>query len=615
MKPLLIFDGDCGFCREWIARWRAATGDRVEYATYQDVADQVPDVPRERFAAAVQLREPDGRWSGGAEAVFRVLAYAPGYRWMLWLYRRVPGAAGISEAVYRFVARHRPVLLSLTRLIWGAHLVPPGETLIAWIFLRLLALIYLVAFLSMWVQISGIAGSHGILPAANFLAALKARYGALALWIAPTLGWIHASDGSLHAICAFGTILAALLAVGAAPVACLVGLWVAYLSVSILGQDFLWFQWDSLLLEAGFLALLVAPWRRWSLPWSDPAPRRAGVWLLRWLLFRLSVSSAAVKLLSGDPTWRGGTALQYHFETQPLPPWTSWYAHHLPAGALQAATRGTLVIEGLVPFLIFGPRRIRFLGAAILASLQILILVTGNYGFFNWLTLALCLLCLDDAVWPKRWRLSEREREGSRAGRRFGWAFRPVAALLFLLSLVPFLHTLKRPTTWLGPIDYLHDLIWPFRSVNQYGLFAVMTTRRLEIVLEGSDDGVTWLPYEFRYKPGDPKRPPAFVAPHQPRLDWQMWFAALSDFRNQPWFLLLCRRLLEGSRPVTALFAINPFPRAPPKLLRAVVYDYHFTDSSERRRSGAWWRREPLGLYCPMLTIQNGQLAAVGAPR
>ncbi|MGE5178819.1 MAG: lipase maturation factor family protein [Bacteroidota bacterium] len=617
-KPLLVYDGDCGFCRLWIDRWRATTGDRVDYAPFQEVLSRFPEIPRERFARAVQLRDPDGRWYGGAEAVFRALAVEPGRRWPLWLYRRVPGVRPFTEAAYRLVAANRNPLDRLTRWVWGKHVTPPGETFTSWIFLRLLAMVYLVAFVSMWVQAGGLVGTHGILPARDFLAAIHVRYGVLGYWIAPTLGWLGANDTLLTILCASGTALAALLLLGVAPIACLAGLWIGYLSLSILGQDFFWFQWDSLLLETGLLAILIAPWRGWSRPWSDPPPSRAGLWLLRWLFFRLSFSSAAVKLLSGDLSWRAGTALRHHFETQPLPPWTAWYAHRLPPGLLDAATYGTLLIEGLAPFLVFGPRRIRFLGAGLVAALQILILLTGNYGFFNWLTLALCVACLDDGVWPASWLRRMREEDAARGERArrggwYGWAIRPLAVGLFLMSLVPFLTSLQLPTSWLGPVEYVSSLAWPFRSFNRYGLFAVMTTRRLEIVIEGSDDGSRWLPYELPFKPGDPSRRPDFVAPHQPRLDWQMWFAALSDFRQQPWFLLLCRALLEGSAPVAALFERNPFPRAPPRFLRAVVYDYHFTDGDEMRRAGAWWTRRAVGLYCPVLAVQGGQLVAVGA--
>jgi len=504
-------------------------------------------------------------------------------------------------------------MLRLTEWLWGEHVVPPGHRLTAWVFLRLLAMIYLVAFVSMWVQVQGLVGPSGILPAHDILTALRARYGPTALWIAPTLGWLGSGAGALHAMCAAGVVLAIALLVGLAPILTLAGAWFLYLSLTILGQSFFWFQWDSLLLETGLLALLIAPWRRWSRPDTDPAPRGAGIWLFRWLLFRLTFSSAAVKLLSGDPFWRGLTALQFHFETQPLPPWTAWFAHHMPAGFLRASTVSTLIVEGIVPFLLFAPRRVRHVAVLLLAMLQILILISGNYGFFNWLTLALCVVCLDDGVWPGSWR--ERVAPGGAPGGRwFGWALGPLAALFFIFTLVPFLTTLRVPTSWLGPVEYASDLAWPIRSFNRYGLFAVMTPRRVEIVVEGSAEGLSWLPYEFRWKPGDPLRRPDFVAPHQPRLDWQMWFAALSDFRNQPWFLMLVRRMLEGSKPVGALFEKDPFPRGPPKYIRALAYEYHFTSPDERRRTKGWWRRQLLGLYCPVLTLENGQLVAVGAP-
>jgi hypothetical protein len=187
---------------------------------------------------------------------------------------------------------------------------------------------------------------------------------------------------------------------------------------------------------------------------------------------------------------------------------------------------------------------------------------------------------------------------------------RPVAVVLVLLSVIPLFGALRWPVGWLEPLPTLKSLLGPFRVVNPYGLFAVMTTRRTEIVVEGSADGVEWLTYGFRWKPGDPAERPRFVAPHQPRLDWQMWFAALSSYQREPWFLWFCQRLLEGSRPVTALLEKNPFPDAPPRYLRATVYDYRFTRSAARRETGAWWAREPRGLYCPVLALEGGKLVA-----
>jgi predicted DCC family thiol-disulfide oxidoreductase YuxK len=609
-RPVVVFDGDCGFCRQWIARWRQTLGDRAEFVSYQEAAPRFPQIPQQAFRDAVHLVEPDGRVSRGAEAVFRMLAYAPHRRWPLRLYRRLPGFAPLMEGCYRLVAGHRGWATRLTGWIWGRHVVPPGETLTTWIYLRLLALTYLVAFLSLWTQIIGLAGTNGILPAQRYLDAAGAQYGVLGPWVAPTLTWISTSNAMLHTLCALGTTLALALAVGIAPIFCLVGLFVLYLSATVPCQDFLWFQWDSLLLEAGFLAIFLAPWRWWSHPRHDPPPSRAALWLSRWLLIRLSVSSALVKLLSGDRAWHDLSALRYHFETQPLPTWTAWYMHHLPAGILSAMTVGVLLLEGAAPFLAFGPRRIRFTAAVAIAFLQVLILLTGNYGFFNWLTLALCVLLLDDGVWPKRWRAAV-EQPAPRRGRWLAWMVTPVAVALFALSWVPTLRGLGQPTAWMGPVELLYEAVWPFRMVNHYGLFAVMTTRRPEIILEGSDDGTAWRAYEFRYKPGDVSRRPEFVAPHQPRLDWQMWFAALGTPDTQPWFYPFCKRVLEGSPSVVGMFARDPFRGAPPRFLRAVVYEYHFTTPAERKATGAWWTRTRLGLYGPVMMMENGNLVLI----
>src|SRR5262249_6259255 len=297
----------------WVARWRRRTGDRLDVAPFQKVASDFPDIPIERFRRAVQLIEPDGRRSQGAEAVFRSLAYAPrGGAW-LWCYARVPGFAPLSEGLYRFVADRRGLFTRLTEAMWGPHVVPPGEARTTWIFLRLLALVYVAAFGSLGVQIVGLAGDHGILSAREYLQGVPASVGPIRFWFLPTFYWLHMSDGVLLGLCVGGTALAVLLLVGAAPVLCLAGLWLSYLSLTTVVREFMWFQWDNLLLEAGFLALFVAPWRWWSRPGSDPPPSRVGRWLPRWLLFRLMFSSAAVKLSSGDPTWRDLTALTFHY--------------------------------------------------------------------------------------------------------------------------------------------------------------------------------------------------------------------------------------------------------------------------------------------------------------
>ena len=269
------------------------------------------------------------------------------------------------------------------------------------------------------------------------------------------------------------------------------------------------------------------------------------------------------------------------------------------------------VIEGAVPFLFVAPRRIRFTAAGITIGFQLLIMLSGNYGFFNPLAIALCVPLLDDGVW--RWTPPAVPRAPAAAHLRHWSArvVRPVAVILLLLGLVPLFDVLRWPRPLLGPLPAIARWVAPLNLVNRYGLFSVMTRTRPEIVLEGSNDGTTWREYTFRWKPGDVMRRPGFVEPYHPRLDWQMWFAALSDYRREPWFLELCRRMLSGSAPVLRLLGPNPFPDAPPRFLRAVVYDYRFTDAAVRRTTGAWWTRRPLGLYCPVLTLVDGQLMAM----
>jgi lipase maturation factor 1 len=490
-----------------------------------------------------------------------------------------------------------------------AALLAPDHLLTRWLFLRGLALIYLVAFVSLWVQIEGLLGSWGILPIADFLAAVRQQTGPERYWLLPTLFWLNTSDAFLQGLCGLGVVLAVLLMIGILPGPLLCVLWLFYLSLITAGQEFLGFQWDNLLLEAGFLAIFFTPWQLWSRLRQEAPPSRIILWLFYWLLFRLMFSSGLVKLLSGDLAWRGLTALNYHYETQPLPTWTSWYIHQLPVLFQKASVVYMFVVELLAPFLIFAPRRWRLLGCALLVSLQLLIIATGNYGFFNWLSLLLCLLLLDDTFfrrwWPERWRSQlgveqAHPRFTSPLGR-----YRSYAGLVLALLIVMITGLQMARLVWPLPRPARQLLSWaaPFRTFNNYGLFAVMTTSRPEIIIEGSNDGETWQAYEFKWKPGDIGYRPRFVAPHQPRLDWQMWFAALSNYQNNPWLVNFMVRLLEGSPPVLALLKENPFPDAPPHYIRAVVYNYHFTRYGTREESGAWWQRELKGLYIPVFSL------------
>ncbi len=448
----------------------------------------------------------------------------------------------------------------------------------------------------------GLVGSDGIAPVAPALGRIAGAVGLERFRLVPTLLWLDASDGAMRALCWSGVVLAVLLILDVAPALCLGLLWVAYLSLVTVGQDFLAFQWDSLLLETGFLAVFLVPWRlrpRLRQPSEPPALFR---WLLWFLLFRLMLSSGLVKLLSGDPTWRDLTALTFHYETQPLPPWTAWYAHQLPAWFHRLSVAIMFAIELLVPFLIAAPRRLRHAGSVLLIAFQVLIVATGNYAFFNLLAIALCLFLFDDAVLAPRLRwLAPEPGERAHPPRWLAW---PVAGLGAILGLTLLAGLADRRVWRAGPVRWAFAGTGPYQLVNSYGLFAGMTTTRPEIVVQGSADGETWRDYAFPWKPGDPARRPGFVAPHQPRLDWQMWFAALGDCEGSRWLPGLFRRLLEGSPPVLGLLAGDPFPEGPPRYVRALVHDYRFTDPAERARSGRWWRRGEARLFCPAVSLE-----------
>jgi len=474
-----------------------------------------------------------------------------------------------------------------------------------YIFLRALGVIYLIAFLSLWSQIEGLIGENGILPVQPYLRAVAEQLEGEKYWRVPTLCWLDASDRALHIQCAAGVLLSVFLIAARLQTVALPLLWLVYLSLTVAAQKFLGYQWDNLLLEAGFLACFVAPAGLWKSRRPDGHPSRLSLWLLRLLLFKLMFSSGVVKLSSQDEAWWTLSALTYHYETQPLPTWVAWYAHQLPVWFHKLSCLLMFFIELVVPFFIFLPRSFRMVGFWALSVLQVLIAITGNYTFFNALAVALCLLLVDDAAWPRAVRNRFWAKESPAATRDIGRArlglLWPAAGVYVILTLVQVAGTFRLALPWPRPVALLYRFVSPFRTVNGYGLFAVMTTSRPEIVIEGSRDGQAWEPYRFRWKADDPRKRPAFVAPHQPRLDWQMWFAALGRYEGNPWFMNFLARLFQKHPEVIALLRHNPFPDEPPRYLRAVLYDYRFTDYETRQATGAWWRREPVRLYCPVL--------------
>jgi predicted DCC family thiol-disulfide oxidoreductase YuxK len=585
-NPLVLYDGHCGFCRIWIQYWNQLTGNRVDYTPSQEAGERFPQIPREDFGQAVQLVMPEEDVISGARAVFTTLTFVPGMAWLLWLYNHLPGFAGVSEAAYRMIAAHRTFFYHLTRFTFGRRIISLRYASVEWIFLRILAVIYLVAFTSFGMQVTGLIGARGIAPVGRYLAAVSQTFGPAGYRMMPTLFWLAHGDGVLLAACWAGIAISLVLLLGYFERVSLICLYVLYFSLCTAGQEFMSFQWDFLLLETGFLAIFLGQ-------------SKLVVFLFRWLAFRLTFLSGAVKLMSHDPTWRNLTALSYHYWTQPLPTPVAWYANQLPFWFHRFSTAMVFVIELGVPFLFFAPRPWRFLGAFCALYLQVLIFLTGNYTFFNLLAMAIYLFLFDDAALPKL-RLRARNVRINPA------VAATVAAIVVVLSVSELWGMFYGSTSEAG--SALVRWAAPFGIVNTYGLFAMMTTTRPEIIVQGSADGQTWLDYEFKYKPGDLLRAPRWVAPFQPRLDWQMWFAALSGPRGAPWFDNFMVRLLQGSPEVRALLAKDPFAGARPKYVRALLYDYRFTDFATRRETGDWWQRSPRGMYFPEISLEDVRL-------
>jgi len=391
LQPLLIYDGRCGFCRIWIDYWQRLTGDRIDYAPSQEAGPRFPQIPEAAFREAVQLVRPDGSYASGARAVFETLGWQRAYESFPWIARPI-------EAAYGWIARHRNFAYWLTRLTFGKRIEPARFALTQWLFLRVLAAIYLIAFASLAVQATGLLGRTGISPAHEFFGRVGAGLGWMRYWAVPSLFWWNSTDMVLTGACWAGVVLSVVLFAGYLERMALVLLYVLYLSFSLAGQEFLSFQWDALLLETGFLAIFFG---------HSGVMQKTIAWLYRWLAFRLYFLSGFVKLSSGDPNWRGLSALDFHYYTQPLPTIVAWYADKLPRWFQHASTFTVLAVELGAPFLIFAPRRIRLFGAGLLLGLQALIFATGNYTFFNLLAVAITLFLFDDQalrglVWRPR---------------------------------------------------------------------------------------------------------------------------------------------------------------------------------------------------------------------
>jgi lipase maturation factor 1 len=510
----------------------------------------------------------------------------------------------------------------------------PGHLWPRWIFLRALGLIYFSAFYSLLFQIRGMLGPNGILPAGDYLQAVSAAIHGMRFWFAPTLLWLGSSDRALMLITWAGLVASILVVFNIWPRAALLVSFVCFVSFVSAAQDFSSYQSDGMLLEAGFIALFFAPpGFRPGLGRAHPASR-ASFFLLRWEWFRIYFESGVAKMASHDYSWRHFTAMDDYYQNAPLPTWIGWYVGHFPHWFHASAVFYTLAIELVLCWMLFLPhRRFRIALFFIVAPFETSIILTGNYAFLNYIVFCLGFLLLDDRFiewvvpqrlrdlvgrvrapvagaeaaresWRARWRRLLTPVRWSVAGICFAWVFYASTSQLIWM-FIPQLPLPPKPV----------EMLEPFRVADRYGLFASMTHARYEIEFQGSPDGKTWTPYPFRYKPQDVNAAPGIYAPYQPRFEWNLWFASLGSWPQYRFVVWTEERLLTNEHDVLALFARNPFASSPPHQVRAVVYQYWFTDMKTKRTTGAWWRRELLGDYAPTLEREaDGKIVILEVP-
>jgi len=465
---------------------------------------------------------------------------------------------------------------------------PESYTIIANLLPRLIGLIYFFAFSPFLFQIRGLIGSEGILPIKDFLALVKTRYPRGYVWIAPTLFWWNASDKALIALTAFGTCISLLLIGGFSPTFCLLMLFIIYLSIVSVGQEFLSFGWESFLLEITFYTFWVS---------LTPVPNLM-LWIsLNFLLFRFNIQAGAVKLQSGDINWRNLTGLAFHYLSQPLPNTQAWFVYKCPLVFHKASTLFMFFAELIVPFGLFFTDTIRAWTGFCLIGLQIIIWFTGNFSYLNHLTVVLSMIAfsnvyLSSVIEPVDYPATP-------------WIIDSgltlIGAVFVLIQALRLYHHF-----WpRSDLNRFFSKFWYCHLFNRYGLFAVMTTERIEIVIEGSQDGENWEEYLCKYKPSEVTRRPRRISPFQPRLDWQLWFLPFDTFERERWFHLFLHHLLKGTPEVLKLLRYNPFPDKPPAYIRALMYDYQFSSFQEKKELGWWWRRTYLGPYSPTFSLKE----------
>ncbi|MCV7429163.1 lipase maturation factor family protein [Mycobacterium montefiorense] len=457
---------------------------------------------------------------------------------------------------------------------------------------RGVAAIYLIAFVAAALQFRALIGEHGILPVPRFLARQT-------VWRAPSIFHLRYSDRLFAVVSWFGAALSAAVVVGAADLVPLwaampmwLTIWVLYLSIVNVGQAWYSFGWESLLLETGFLMIFLGNDRA--------APPLLTLWMTRLLLLRVEFGAGLIKM-RGDPCWRDLTCLYYHHETQPMPGPLSWFFHHLPKPLHRIEVAGNHFAQLVVPFGLFAPQPVASVAAAIIVATQLWLVLSGNFAWLNWLTIVLAFSAIDDDAAGLLLPIPGHSALSAPPLWFVGLVVAVAGGVLFL--------TYWPVRNMLSSHQRMNTSFNSFHLVNSYGAFGSVGRTRREVVIEGTDERritaqTVWKEYEFKGKPGMLRRLPRQWAPYHLRLDWLMWFAAISPGYAQPWLNSFLQRLLASDRATLRLLRHNPFPVSPPRYVRAQLYEYRFTTPAELRRDRVWWHRALVGQYVSPMTLR-----------
>ncbi|MFN0205369.1 MAG: lipase maturation factor family protein [Planctomycetota bacterium] len=629
-KYVLIFDGHCAFCVAQSARLQRFARGRVELLSFREpgALERFPHISAERCEREMVLVAADGSAWGGAEAAARVWMLRAPLGWAGYLYY-LPVVRELADITYHWISKNRFRLRNqdCSDGTCGLHhsrprvinINDPAREFARKLIIRLLGIIYICAFVSLWTQIPVLIGENGLWPARGFIAMAREEYGGANLLKSPTVFWFGDSNSWLQLAAGAGTLASLSLTLLIAPKICLAVIWILYLSFAGVCGPFLGFQWDNLIIESAFFTFLIAP--RGLLPYYKKTPPRAQpvfVFLMIWLLFRLHFESGMAKILWNDEHWNWShlTAMVSYYETAPLPTWIGWHMHQMPEWFHRVSAAATLIVELFIPFLLFGPVWARRIAAAIFVAFHLSILATGNYGVFNYISIVLCIFAIPRAAAGFKETIRSLWR-GWRAQVSFA-----IAGALIYLTYLSFSNTVmaraesepRSPTIF----TKIHDAVAPFRTFNSYHLFASLTLTRAELEIQGSENGTDWKNYEFYYKPGVVTRAPVFVAPHQPRVDFQLWFLARVRRvpETQKWQVSmnprngyinnLVDRIATVPRVTAPLFETNPFPERGPRFIRLAFYHYRMSTRAERAAAGAYWVREFVAYHPYVHDSQSG---------